>query len=74
FNLVEGQYNESISLPGDYNMSLSTDRTSLTINFFNQIQDATLHAAGNYMATIGVSSNSYFVVETFTRDMNVTGV
>jgi len=73
FDLVEGQYSDSISLPGDYNMSLNPERTTLTINFFNEIDGTTLHAGGNYMATITVASNSYFVVETFTRDVTVTG-
>ena len=73
FDLVQGQQSESISLPGDYNMSLSPDRTTLTINFFNEIQGATLHSDGDYMATITVQSNNWFVVETFTRDVTVTG-
>jgi hypothetical protein len=75
FNLVEGQYNDSISLPGDYNMSLNPERTALTINFFNEVgaDGSTLHSGGDYMATITVSQNAYFVVETFTRDVTVTG-
>jgi hypothetical protein len=73
FNLVEGQYSESISLPGDYNMGLNPERTSLTINFFNEIEGTTLHAGGDYMATIDVATNSYFVAEVFTRNVTVTG-
>lgn len=73
FDLVEGQYSESISLPGDYNMSLSPDRTTLTIDFFNEIEGTTLHSGGDYMATISVSANTIFVTETFTRDVTVTG-
>lgn len=75
FNLIEGQYSESISLPGDYNMSLSPERTTLTINFFNEVgvNGSTLHSGGDYMAQITVSQNDFFVTETFTRDVTVTG-
>jgi len=73
FDLDEGQYSPSISLPGDYNMELDQARTTLTINFFNEIEGTSLHATGDYMATITVLSNSHFVAESFTRDVTVTG-
>lgn len=73
FDLTEGTYSETISMAGDYNMSLSTDRTSLTINFYNEIEEAVLHVDGDYLATITVLSNTIFVTETFTRDVSVTG-
>ena len=72
FDLIEGQYSESISLPGDYNMDLSTDRRTLTINFFNEIDGTTLYSGGDYLALITVSDGTIFVIETFTRDVTVT--
>lgn len=73
FNLTEGTYTETISVAGDYNISINADRTELTISFFNEIQGTQLHADGDYLATITVLSNSIFVEETFTRDVTVTG-
>lgn len=73
FDLIEGQYSETISVAGDYNMSLSPERTDLTINFYNEIDGAVLHADGDYLAQVSVLSNTIFVTETFTRDVTVTG-
>jgi hypothetical protein len=73
FDLVEGNYSPSLSVPGDYNMSLSPDRLELIINFFNEIQGTSLHAGGDYTATIDVLANDIFVVEMFTREVSVTG-
>jgi hypothetical protein len=74
FNLTQGTQSESISLPGDYNISLNADRTQLTISFFNEIEGTSLYLEGNYLATITVNANNLFVAETFTRDVTMTGV
>lgn len=57
---------------GEYQLTLNVSRDELQIEFYNETeQGQTLHENGNYDAKISVTPNSYFEIETFTRDVVV---
>ena len=76
YNLVQGvQVTGTPAAPGEYSVvdsSASGDGTELTIAFYNEFNDSTISAGGDYTATVSVLDNQYFVVEEFMRDVTVT--
>ncbi len=60
--------------PGEYSLSLSEDRMSIQVSFYNEYAGTMLDSAFEYTATIEVAANnSYFRVEYFTRTVTVSG-
>lgn len=74
FELSEGQQATTVISPGDYNVTLDAARTTITIEFFNEIEGASLRVDGSYLAAIDVLANDYFVTETFTRNVTVSSI
>lgn len=72
FNLAaDGQYSEDISVAGDYNLELGTSRDIIIVHFYNEVSGSSLHADGDYSATIDVLQNDYFLMESFNREVQV---
>ena len=58
--------------PGEYSIATNDDRDTITVQFFNQIQDGrSLQESGNYGVVVEVKQNEYLVTESLTRDVTV---
>jgi len=72
FNLAaNGTHVENPAGPGQYSLALAADRNSINIVFYNEVSGVTLHAGGDYTATVTVLTNQWFEVEEFIRAVNV---
>ncbi len=72
YNLTEGtRVVETPNETGKYMMTMSADRTTIDISFYNLHANTSIHSGGNYTATITVLDNDLFVVESLTRSVTV---
>ncbi|MDJ0762397.1 MAG: hypothetical protein QNJ97_05355 [Myxococcota bacterium] len=72
-NLIEGtSVNATPMNPGEYQMTLSPDRTSIEVIFRNEVDGKSLREGGEYTALISVLPNDVFLyTPQFTRDVVV---
>lgn len=69
----DGTYAEELTGPGEYNLSMGSDRTQILVNLYNEVLDGSaLHAGVDYSARITVLDNDWFETdEGFDRDVTV---
>ncbi len=57
--------------PGEYLAEVSADGTTVTVTFTNSFDGYSLHAGGDYSASIDVATNDFFATESFLRQVDV---
>ena len=74
YNLTEGtRVVDTPNESGEYMLALSADRKTIDISFYNLHANTSMQAGGTYVATITVSENALFEVESLTRPVTVVG-
>jgi hypothetical protein len=73
FNLAaDGSYSDTLTEPGDYYLTMGSDRLTLIVSFYNQVMDVSLYTGGDYSATMSVLDNDWFETdEGFDRNVTV---
>ena len=72
YNLTEGiRVTETPNESGEYMLSMSADRSTINISFYNRHDNTSIHSGGTYTATITVLENDLFEVESLTRNVTV---
>jgi hypothetical protein len=58
--------------PGEYQAVVSADGTEVSVIFTNSFDGASVHAGGDYTASVSVGDNDFFETEEFVRQVVVT--
>lgn len=70
YNLTEGtRVDGTPASAGEYALTMSEDRMSIGVSFYNEHSGTALHAGHTYTATIDVLDNDFFATESFAIDV-----